>query len=162
MFRRRSIISAIETPRARSPSRLLPSCAREFVEDLRRISKTPPRPPGSPYPSRSERAFEHRLLDSRARPEHLGRGLVLLMFEQPIDQLAARVVLLNSCLADSGSRGKSIRDLISINVAAMTKKSLATVISILHQAKVAEVFVRDPRDGDVVDADLLLPYEVEQ
>jgi hypothetical protein len=51
------------------------------------------------------------------------------VFEQALDKLAARVVLCNSSSLTAGSRGRSIRDFISMSVAAITRKSLATVMS---------------------------------
>ena len=53
--------------------------------------------------------------------------------------------------------------MISMSVAAITRKSPATAMSmLLHQSQVAQVLIRDARDRNVVDADLLLPNQVEQ
>ena len=56
-----------------------------------------------------------------------------------------------------------MRDFTSINCAAITRKSPATVeIQLLHQIQITQVFIGDSRDRNVVNVDLFLTDQIQQ
>src|SRR5947209_10183391 len=109
------------------------------------------------------RARVDGLLHGRARVEHLGGGLELLVFEETLYKFAARVEFIQLLLAHRGvARQEHARFYLDERGGHDEKVACDRDVRALHHAQVLKVLVRDARDGDVVDADLLLPYEIEQ
>ena len=95
--------------------------------------------------------------------QQLGGGLELLVLEQPAHQRFARILVRDPPAAGSG-RGSSIRDLMWISVAAITRNSPATSrFELLHQLDVRRgTAAVIERDRNVVDVDLVLLDQVQQ
>ncbi len=93
--------------------------------------------------------------------QQLGRGLEPLMLEQPAHQRLARIFL-RILLRRIGPRQQHPR--LDVDQRRRHHQELAgdVEVQLLHQVEVLEVLLRDERDRDVVDVDLVLLDEVQQ
>ena len=112
---------------------------------------------GQPLADRAldpDRDREHVAPELRQRVELLRRLLHALVLEQAAHQLGARVVLLVG--SARGGRGSSMRDLISISIAAITRYSAASSRFLrAHHLDVLQVLARERRHRDVEDVEVL-------
>ena len=93
--------------------------------------------------------------------QQLGRGLELLVLEQPADERLARI-LFRILLRGIGPRQQHAR--LDVNQRRGHHEELPrdVEVQLLHQVEVVEVLLGDERDRNVVDVHLVLLDEVEQ
>ena len=95
--------------------------------------------------------------------QQLGRRLELLVLEQPADERVARIFLL---AFDAGRRLRPRQQHLRLDVNQRRRhhEELAgdVEVQLLHQLDGVEILLRDERDRNVVDVDLVLLDQVEQ
>ena len=98
-----------------------------------------------------------------ARIEHLRRRFELLVFEQPFDQLRARVFV-QVFLAIGIRIGREQHLRFDVNQRRGHHQKIARDgdVQLLHQLEIGQVLFGDARDRDVVDVDLVFLDQVEQ